>query len=103
MLGLPPQTQFDLAAEPMFPVFTGKADLTPYIAEKNRIPLDEMNPPLKGLQGEEKEMAEASLRMDFSEPDEAPAELLDRVIWHSVKGWATPYPRSGKAVGNRAQ
>ena len=103
LLGLPPQNQFDLAAEPMFPVFTGKADLTPYIAEKNRIPLDEMNPPLKGLRGEEKEMAEASLRMDFSEPDEAPAELLDRVIWHSVKGWATPYPRAGKAVSNRAQ
>ena len=80
LLGLPPQNQFDLAAEPIFPVFTGKANWTPYVAEKNRIPLDEMNPPLKGLQGEEKEMAEASMRMDFREPDEAPAKLLDRVI-----------------------
>ena len=30
--------------------------------------------------------------MDFSEPDNAPADLLNRVIWHSVKGYETPYP-----------
>ena len=35
LLGLPPQKRFDSAAEPMFPVFTGKAHLTPYVAEKN--------------------------------------------------------------------
>ncbi len=92
LLGLPPQNQFDLAAEPMFTVFTSKPDLTPYQAEKNRIPLDEMNPALDKTSGEEKEMAQASLRMDFSEPDEAPAELLDRIVWHSVKGWTRSYP-----------
>lgn len=92
LLGLPPQNQFDLAAEPMFTAFSSKPDLTPYSAEKNHIPLDEMNPPLKGLQGAEKQAAEASLRMDFSEPDEAPAEVLDRVVWHAIKGWNTPYP-----------
>ena len=92
LLGLPPQNQFDLAAEPMFTVFTSKPDLSPYQAEKNRIPLDEMNPALDKTRGEEKEMAQASMRMDFSEPDEAPAELLDRIVWHSVKGWNRPYP-----------
>ncbi|MCX6614385.1 MAG: hypothetical protein NTW74_26540, partial [Acidobacteria bacterium] len=92
LLGLPPQNQFDLAAEPMFTVFTSKPDLAPYQAEKNRIAIDEMNPALDKTQGEEKEMAQASLRMDFSEPDEAPAELLDRIVWHSVKGWNRPYP-----------
>jgi len=34
----------------------------------------------------------ASLMMDFSEADNAPADLLNRVIWHSVKGYETPYP-----------
>lgn len=92
LLGLPPQNQFDLAAEPMFTVFTSKPDLTPYTAEKNRIALDEMNPPLKNLKGPEAEMARASMKMDFEEPDEAPADVLDRIIWHSVKGAATPYP-----------
>jgi hypothetical protein len=94
LLGLPPQNQFDLAAEPMFSVFAEKADLSPYVAEKSRVPLDEMNPPLRALRGAELEGAKASLRMDFSEPDEAPADVLDRIIWHAVKGWSTPYPRS---------
>ena len=30
--------------------------------------------------------------MDFSEPDEAPEDVLNRVIWHSVKGYDVPYP-----------
>jgi len=92
LLGLPPQNQFDLAAEPMFAVFASKPDLTPYVAVKNRIPLDEMNPPLRGLKGPAEEMARASQRMDFSEPDAAPEGLLDRIIWHSVKGVHAPYP-----------
>jgi YVTN family beta-propeller protein len=97
LLGLPPQNQFDLAAEPMFSVFTNKPDFAPYAALANRIPLDEMNPAIDSLKGQEKEMAEASLKMDFEEPDEAPADLLNRIIWHSVKGFSTPYPkRSGR-------
>lgn len=92
LLGLPPMNQFDLAAEPMFSVFTGKPDFTAYTALANRIPLDEMNPPVVGLKGLQRELALASMKMDFSEPDAAPAELLNRVIWHSVKGYGVPYP-----------
>ena len=32
ILGLPPQNQFDLAAEPMFTTFTETPDFTPYTA-----------------------------------------------------------------------
>lgn len=92
LLGLPPQNQFDLAAEPMFTVLTSKPDFSPYVAEKNRIALDELNPPLRNLKGAAAEMARASMKMDFSEPDEAPAELLDRIIWHSVRGVESRYP-----------
>ncbi len=46
ILGLPPTNQFDLAAEPMFSAFTAEPDFSPYTALPNRIPLDEMNPPL---------------------------------------------------------
>jgi hypothetical protein len=94
LLGLPPQNQFDLAAEPMFTLFTGKPDLTPYKALPNRIPLDEMNPPLRGLSGPALEMARQSLAMDLDEPDAAPADRLDRIIWHSVKGMDTPFPKA---------
>jgi hypothetical protein len=72
-------------------------DLRPPVsASPCRVPgvaLDEMNPPLRALNGLRRALAEASLRMDFSEPDEVPEDVLNRVIWHSVKGDTLPYPR----------
>src|SRR5205085_444039 len=56
ILGLPPLNQFDLAAEPMFSAFTSHADFTPYTALPVQIPLDQMNPPLAGLKGLQKEL-----------------------------------------------
>jgi hypothetical protein len=91
ILGLPPRNQFDLAAEPMFTTFTAKPDLTPYAAVPNRIRLDEMNPRLAGLRGLQRELAEFSLTIDSAEPDSAPADRLNRAIWHSVKGFDVPY------------
>ena len=91
ILGLPPQNAFDSAAEPMFPLFVSKPDFTPYTALPNQIPLDEMNPPLAALTGLQREMAEFSLTIDTSQPDSADANLLNRAIWHSVKGFDTPY------------
>jgi YVTN family beta-propeller protein len=101
IIGLPPMNQFDQAADPMFSVFTAHPDLTPYTALPNKIPLNEMNPPIAALHGLRRELAIASTKMNFSEPDAAPEDLLNRVIWHSVKGYNTPYPRlkskSGKS------
>lgn len=92
ILGLPPMNQFDLAADPMFSAFTDEPDFAPYDALPNQIALDEMNPGLAGLTGVQRELAKASMEMDFSEPDAAPEELLNRVIWHSLKGYDVPYP-----------
>jgi YVTN family beta-propeller protein len=91
ILGLPPRNQFDLAAEPMFSTFTSKPDFAPFTALPNQIPLDEMNPSLAGLTGLQRQMAAFSLTVDASEPDAAPADVLNRAIWHSVKGYGTPY------------
>ena len=91
ILGLPPMNQFDLSAEPMFTVFTRRPDFTPYTGLPNQIPLDEMNPPLAGLTGLQRELAEFSLTIDSSQPDSSDADLLNRAIWHSVKGFDTPY------------
>jgi YVTN family beta-propeller protein len=91
ILGLSLRNQFDLAAEPMFTAFTSKPDLTPYTAIPNRIPLDEMNPGLGALNGLQRELAAFSMTIDSSEPDSAPADMLNRAIWHSVKGFDTPY------------
>jgi DNA-binding beta-propeller fold protein YncE len=91
ILGLSPVNQFDAAAEPMFSVFTSKPDLTPYTARPNQVPLDEMNPSLAGLSGLQRQLAKFSLTIDSSDPDSADADTLNRAIWHSVKGFDTPY------------
>ena len=56
---------------------------------------------IAALHGLRRELAIASTKMNFSEPDAAPEDLLNRVIWHSVKGYNTPYPtlksKSGKS------
>jgi hypothetical protein len=102
ILGLPPMNQFDTAAEPMFTLFSSKPDLTPYTARANQIPLNEMNPTLAGLTGLQRQLAEFSLTIDSSEPDSAPADLLNRAIWHSVKGFDVPYPaHSGRPPHGR--
>jgi hypothetical protein len=92
ILGLPASNQFDLAADPMFPAFGNTPDYTPYQALPNRLALDEMNPPLNALRGLARALASASLRMDFTEPDAVPENVLNRAIWHSVRGYDTPYP-----------
>ena len=91
ILGLTPSNQFDLAAEPMFSAFTSKPDFSTYKALPNQIPLDELNPPLSSISGLQFQLAKASMEMDFSEPDAADAKVLNRAIWHSVKGYSTPY------------
>lgn len=88
ILGLPPMSQFDAAATPMYNAFTNKPDLTPYTALPARIDLQAKN-------GRAAVGAQVSARLDFSEPDlltVADEDALNRVLWHSIKGKDTPYP-----------
>jgi len=92
ILGLPPMSQFDMAATPMVDAFTDEPDFTPYAALPNIIPLDEMNPAVASLTGLQRHYAEQSMAMPLDDIDEADEDLFNRVIWHSVKGWDVPYP-----------
>jgi hypothetical protein len=44
ILGLPPMNQFDASASAMASCFAAEANLAPYRAVKNIVPLDELNP-----------------------------------------------------------
>jgi hypothetical protein len=94
ILGLPPMTQMDMAVEPtsMAEVFTASPDFTSFTALPNQVRLDELNPSLAALKGIELEWARASEQMDFSRPDAAGEELLNRAIWYSTRGFDVPYP-----------
>jgi hypothetical protein len=85
LLGLPPMTQHDAAAAPMVNAFMAKPDLSGFTAVAAKIDLMTKNP----AQGYG---AEKSAAMDFSDYDRADEDALNRILWHSIKGTAAPYP-----------
>jgi YVTN family beta-propeller protein len=85
LLGLPPMTQHDAAAPPMVNSFMAKPDLSRFTALPARIDLMTKNP----AQGYG---AIASARMDFREYDRIDEDVLNRILWHSIKGVDVPYP-----------
>jgi YVTN family beta-propeller protein len=92
-LGLPPMNQMDLAATPLRACFQAEPDLSAFKAVPNRIKLDEMNPPVQKLRGQQRFWAEKSLALDLDHADRADEDTLNRILWHSVKGYETPYPK----------
>lgn len=96
ILGIAPMNQLDLSAEPMTDCFTEKADLTPYRALKNNIPLDQLNPSLMSLSGDQLFWAEKSLEQDLDDVDRIDDDVFNRIIWHAVKGYNRPYPNLNK-------
>jgi YVTN family beta-propeller protein len=92
ILGLPPMNQFDLSATPMRRCFQSTPDLAPYTAVANRIKLDEMNPPLRELQGQALARAKTSLELNLDKADAADEDAFNRILWHAIKGDKVPYP-----------
>jgi len=79
LLGLPPMSQYDAAATPMYTAFQATPVLAPFTHLAARIPLDEKNE--RTAFG-----AEASMRMNLAEADLAPEQELNEILWRSVKG-----------------
>ena len=98
ILGLPPMNQLDLSATPMRGCFQTTPDLAPFTAVSNRIALDELNPPLRQLQGQALARAQKSLELDLDEADVADEDTFNRILWHAVMGDQAPYP--AKFVGS---
>ncbi len=98
ILGIPPLNKFDLTAETMEDCFTEKANYKPYTAIPNNIPLDQLNPQLQSLSGDELYWAKKSMEQNLDEYDQIDEDTFNRIIWHSVKGYDVPYPV--KAINN---
>jgi YVTN family beta-propeller protein len=93
ILGLPPMNQFDATAIPMFDCFTNVPNFTPFAALPNNIPLDQMNPePKKVSDALLRKNAVVSSRLNFRKVDAAPEDVLNRILWHAMKGSTAPYP-----------
>ncbi len=87
LLGVPPMNNNDAHAAVMAPLFAGPGTQPPFKAtfvNRDNGMIYETNPP-------KAPGAAASAKMDFSKPDAAPAEELNRILWRDAKG-NIPYP-----------
>ncbi|HEY6892735.1 MAG TPA: alkaline phosphatase family protein [Rhodanobacteraceae bacterium] len=91
ILGLPPMSQYDAAATPLHPAFVGTPDLRTFRHADARVPLNERNP--SSTFG-----AIDSLRMNLTEADRAPEQLLNEILWRSIKGASSPMPPPRRSI-----
>jgi len=93
ILGLPPLSQYDAGATPLWNAFTRRADPTPFLHVPNTWPLSELNPTAFRSRIPTRDLAEA---------DEADEMELNREIWESVHPGSAPPPvRQAWVAGER--
>ncbi|MCX6282802.1 MAG: bifunctional YncE family protein/alkaline phosphatase family protein [Bacteroidetes bacterium] len=85
ILGLPPMSQYDAAAVPMWRCFMNNSRLYRFQTLGPFVDLNERNISINQWQKKSEEF-------DFSKEDRAPEELLNKVLWFAVKGADVPYP-----------
>lgn len=85
ILGLPPMSQYDAAATPMYNAFQPAPNLVVYKSRPARVPLDEKN-------GANAWGAAASVAMNFAEADMTPEYELNEIVWKAMRGAHSPMP-----------
>ena len=103
LVGLPPMTQFDAAAMPMFDAFTPHPDTPPYTVQK---PSDTV---LTAVNGANAPMAAAAAAQDLSREDHIDEQTFNAEVWEERQGQGLPGPRAaapgdqGRRPGRRAE
>ena len=85
ILGLPPMSQYDAAAVPLFDCFTNKPDFTQYTNKHARVDLQQRNIA-------DNESSRRSSKFNFAKEDAVPDLDLNEVIWKYVKGETAVMP-----------
>ncbi len=85
LLGLPPMTQYDAAALPMYASFTTTADLKAFTHLPPQVDVNAKNAATAWG-------ARESLAMDFSDYDRTPEFELNEIVWKSVRGAKSKMP-----------
>ena len=85
ILGLPPMSQYDAAATPMYRSFMAKADLRPYQAIPVAVDLNETNQLAT-------RWSKISEGFNFAEVDLNDDRLFNEVLWKGLKGDAAEMP-----------
>ncbi len=85
ILGLPPMTQYDAAATPMWRCFQAMPNNYSYNHLPNNIPLTEKNTAMN-------EWQRRSDLFNLSKEDAVPDLEFNTVLWHGLKGDKIPFP-----------
>ena len=85
ILGLPPMTQYDQLATPLYGVFTATPTLAAFAHVPAKVDLLAKNPATGSG-------AQRSARLDFSDYDRADFDELNQILWDALKGTPMPAP-----------
>lgn len=85
ILGIPPMSQFDAAATPMYNSFTSVPDFTPYTYKPANINLEERNPANTPA-------AKLSENFNWKKEDAVPDLVFNDILWLGLKGTPAPAP-----------
>ena len=98
ILGLPPMSQYDAGAMPMWRSFTATPDISPFTSLSENIDLREKNN--KNNPG-----ALKSMGFDFSKEDMVPDQVFNEDIWKTIKGQSSsmPAPRRSAFLKNESE
>jgi YVTN family beta-propeller protein len=98
ILGLPPMSQYDAAATPMWRCFSEAANHAAFQSRPANIDLKEKNVAVT-------QWSRKSEKMDFSVEDRAPEQVLNKVLWVAVNGEniAMPAPVHAAFVASGAK
>ena len=91
ILGIPPMSQYDAAATPMWRCFSSQANTTSFTARPAMVNLKEVNTAMN-------EWQRLSDKMDFVKEDAVPDLEFNRVLWHGLKGDHVPFPGPKRAA-----
>ncbi len=91
ILGLPPMSQYDAAATPMFKSFSNQADLTPFIAKPLQTDINAKNITESAWQRK-------SEQFNFTKEDRVSSREFNEVIWKAIKGLDAIVPAPKRAA-----
>jgi hypothetical protein len=96
ILGLPPMSQFDLVASPMFTDFTNTPNFAPWNHVPNQVPLNAgvtaSIAPASDLEKAWKKVKATMFAGKMTKPDSEDPYTLNHLIWYEATGFKRPYP-----------
>lgn len=91
ILGIPPMSQYDAAATPMWRCFSATPDTKPFQSIIPAVNLNDRNTAMN-------EWQRRSEKFDLSKEDAVPDLEFNKVLWHGLKGDHVPFPGPRRAA-----